>query len=481
MSGRLLARLGVLFVLLLAGLLAVMVSRTLLLAPQERKAVALPALAESSDEPAMVARLSRAITFPTLTGNDAAFDDFHAFLRDAFPLVHASLSLKIFGHSLLFHWDSGQGCKPTLLLAHQDVVPVSSPEDWRYPPFSGVNDEGYIWGRGAMDDKVSVMAILEAVEGMLAADQQPPCDVWLAFGHDEETGGVHGAARMAAWLLSQGLQFELVLDEGGMVLPGSTLGISAPVALIGIAEKGYLSVVLRAHGEPGHSSRPPAKTAVGQVAAAIQTLQSHPRPASLGMPVRQMLEQVAPWQPFAKRMVFANLWLFEPLVLQQLASKPETNALIRTTQAPTMLNAGVKDNVLPATAEAVVNFRLLPGESRDSILGWLEAILPSDVQVTVKDGFFAEASSISPAHSAAFERVAGLAAALPDEPVPAPFLMIAGSDARHYQALSENVLRFLPVSLQQEDIARFHGPNERLARDQYALMVRFYAGVLQSK
>ena len=193
-----------------------------------------------------------------------------------------------------------------------------------------------------------------------------------------------------------------------------------PVALIGIAEKGYLSVVLRAHGEPGHSSRPPAKTAVGQVAAAIQTLQSHPRPASLGMPVRQMLEQVAPWQPFAKRMVFANLWLFEPLVLQQLASKPETNALIRTTQAPTMLNAGVKDNVLPATAEAVVNFRLLPGESRDSILGWLEAILPSDVQVTVKDGFFAEASSISPAHPL---RLNGwrLAAALPDEPVLAPF------------------------------------------------------------
>lgn len=462
------------------GLLVVLVGRTLMVAAPEMRAVPLPSLSPSQDQAAMVARLSRSITFPTVSGNDEAFVAFHAFLRESFPLVHEVLSLKTFDHSLLFHWDSGNSCKPTLLLAHQDVVPVSSPADWKHPPFSGAEDDGYIWGRGTMDDKVSVMAILEAVEGMLAAGEQPSCDVWLAFGHDEETGGMHGAARMAAWLLSRGLQFELVLDEGGMILPGSTLGIREPVALIGIAEKGYLSVQLRAYGEPGHSSRPPVRTAIGELASAIQVLESSPRPASLGVPTRQMLEQVAPWQPFGKRLVFANLWLFKPLVLQQLASKPETNAMIRTTLAPTMLNAGVKDNVLPGVAQAVINFRLLPGERSEDILAWLNDTLPPSVKVKVHEGFFSEASDVSPTDSDAYQRVAALAAALPGEPVPTPFLLIAGSDARHYQALSGNVLRFLPVSLQREDIARFHGPNERLARDQYAQMVRFYSGVIQA-
>lgn len=462
-------------------LLAVLLTRTFMVAPPQRPVATLPAAGLSQQDDAMVARLSHAITFPTVTGDAPAFDAFQAFLQQAFPRVHDSLTLKTFGHSLLFHWRSGSSCKPTLLLAHQDVVPVSAPEQWQHPPFSGVVADGYIWGRGTMDDKVSVMAILEAVEGMLARGEKPACDVWLAFGHDEETGGVQGAGKMAAWLLSRGVQFDLVLDEGGMILPGATLGMDAPVALIGIAEKGYLSVRLRAYGEAGHSSRPPAKTAIGELAAAIQVLQANPRPASLGVPARQMLEQVAPWQPFAKRLVFANLWLFEPLVLQQLASKPETNALIRTTMAPTMLSAGVKDNVLPGAADAVINFRLLPGDSRDTILVWLKDVLPPGVKVSIEEGFFAEASAVSPADSDAYQRVAALAAALPGDAVPAPFLLIAGSDARHYQALSENVLRFLPVSLQQEDIARFHGPNERLTRDQYAQMVRFYSGLMQGR
>ncbi len=460
-------------------LLAVLLIRTLMVVPAERPQAILPALSESSDEQAMVARLSRAITFATVTGEEASFDAFQSFLKTSFPRVYDSLSLTTFDHSLLFHWNSGNDCKPTLLLAHQDVVPVVDAQSWDYPPFSGAIEEGYVWGRGSMDDKVSVMAILEAVEAMLTEGDKPACDVWLAFGHDEETGGVGGAAKMAAWLLSQGLQFELVLDEGGMILPGEALGISEPVALIGIAEKGYLSVELRAHGEAGHSSRPPPRTAIGELAEAINALQANPRPASLGEPTRKMLEQVAPWQPFGKRLVFANLWLFEPLVTQQLASKPETDALIRTTMAPTMLNAGVKDNVLPGLAQAVINFRLLPGESRDDILLWLKSTLPPGVKVRIHEGFFAEASAVSPADSPAFHRVAALAAALPGKPVPAPFLLIAGSDARHYQALSKNVLRFMPVSLQQEDIARFHGANERLAVDQYAQMVRFYTGVMQ--
>lgn len=309
---------------------------------------------------------------------------FHDFLRDSFPLTHQTLSLKTFDHSLLYHWDSQNDCPPQLLLAHQDVVPVSSPEQWQHPPFAGVVDDDFVWGRGALDDKGSLMAILEATEALLQNGQTPACDVYLAFGHDEEIGGREGAVKIAAWLEQQGLRFGLILDEGGMMLPGSTLGLDRPVALMGIAEKGYMTVELQAEAEPGHSSRPPERTAIGDLAAAINHLQTHPRPASLSLPTRQMLEQVAPHQSFDKRLVFANLWLFEPLIIRQLEGKPETNALVRTTMSPTLLEAGVKENVLPATASATLNFRLAPGETRESLQAYLQQELPDNIIVTAR-------------------------------------------------------------------------------------------------
>lgn len=465
--------------LLLLMVLAVLVGRTLMLPSAGAVSTApLPVTFSGEQADAMSARLSQAIQFPTQADRPEAFGQFHAFLEQAFPRSHAALTRKAFGHSLLYHWDSGKDCAPTLLLAHQDVVPVSSLASWQHPPFSGDRKDGYLWGRGTMDDKGSLMAILEAVESLLADGQTPACDVWLALGHDEETGGTQGAARMAAWLMSEGLRFAMVLDEGGMVLPGETLGIEKPVALIGIAEKGYISVTLRAEGGAGHSSRPPQQTAIGELAQAITRLQASPRPARLSAPARLMLERVAPWQPWAKRLVFANLWLFEPLVIRELAGKPDTNALIRTTMAPTMLSAGVKDNVLPSSAEAVINFRLAPGETHETLMSWLETVLPPSVSASTRDGFFAEPSAISSTDSAAYRRLSELAQALPGEPVATPFLLIAGSDARHYQGLSDNVFRFLPLSLTREDVARFHGPNERLELTQYPVMVSFYAALM---
>ncbi len=462
-------------------LVVVLVARTAMVpAPESLPSSPSPVVFSKEQAAAMTQRLSRAIQFPTLAGQADAFASFHAFLEQAFPLAHATLSRRAFGHSLLYHWESSNDCAPILLLAHQDVVPVSSPEDWLQAPFAGAIESGYLWGRGAMDDKGSLMAILESVEALLAQGQSPACDVWLAFGHDEEVGGVQGAGKMAAWMLSEGLQFAMVLDEGGMVLPGATLGIDKPVALIGIAEKGYLSVILTAQGGAGHSSRPPEQTAIGELSRAIMMLQASPRPAFLNGATRQMLEQVAPWQPWGKRVVFANLWLFEPLVLQQLASKPDTNALIRTTMAPTMLSAGVKDNVLPATAEAVINFRLAPGENRETLMAWLEEALPATVNARIAEGFFAEPSAISPVDSSAYQQLSVLAEGLPAAPVAVPFLLIAGSDARHYEALSGNVFRFLPASFEREDVARFHGANERLALSQYPAMVAFYASVMTS-
>ena len=239
-----------------------------------------------------------------------------------------------------------------------------------------------------------------------------------------------------------------------------------------------MTVTLQAHAEPGHSSRPPSKTAVGDLAKAITALQNSPRPAGLSEPTRKMLKEVAPYQPFAKRIVFANLWLFEPLIVKQLSGKPETNALVRTTMSPTLLRAGVKDNVLPATAEATINFRLAPGETQKTLLSYLKTQLPDSITVTAQDAFLSDPSATSDIPSPAFDRLAGLARALPAKPVVAPFLLIAGTDARHYEVVSDQIFRFMPVSLSQDDLPRFHGHNERLSRKQYPQMVRFYAGVM---
>ena len=232
-------------------LLAVLLYHTLTLPQADSRVAELPDLTQAVDEDAMVERLAMALRFPTLPDQPDAFVGFHGFLRDRFPLTHQTLSVKPFGHSLLYHWDSQNDCPPQLLLAHQDVVPVSSPEKWQHPPFAGVVDGDFVWGRGALDDKGSLMAILEATEALLKTGQTPACDVYLAFGHDEEIGGREGAMKMAAWLEEQGLRFALILDEGGMMLPGSTLGLDRPVALMGIAEKGYMTVELQAEAEPG--------------------------------------------------------------------------------------------------------------------------------------------------------------------------------------------------------------------------------------
>lgn len=463
-----------LFVLLVVLLINVARLPSASLAP----AAALPDV--SLDYAAASQRFAHALRFRTLPSEPGAFDDFHAFLARSFPHVHAQLSRHTFGHSVLFHWQGQTDCAPRLLLAHQDVVPVDDAATWQHPPFAGVIDDDYVWGRGAMDDKGSLMAMLEAVESLLIAGERPECDVYLAFGHDEETGGRDGAAVMAAWLAEQGVRFSLVLDEGGMVLPGATLGLNKPVALLGVAEKGYMSVRLIARAQAGHSSRPPFRTAVGDLAAAITRLQQHPRDAQLHEPVKEMLVAVAPYQSFGKRLALANLWLFEPLIVRQLSAKPETNALLRTTLAPTMLRAGVKDNVLPARAEAVLNFRLAPGDSQAAVLAYLEKHLPDSISVSTEGLFLSDPSALSPTDSVAFQRLASLARRLPSQPVAVPFLLIAGTDARHYEHLSENVFRFLPIALQQEDLARFHGHNERLSHAQYAAMIRFYAALMQS-
>lgn len=443
------------------------------------------------DESALARRLAGAIRLPTISHEDRAridtlsFVELGTYLETQFPRVHQTLTReRVAGHSLLYRWTGADpGAAPLLFLAHLDVVPVEPGTEgqWQQPPFSGAIADGYIWGRGTLDDKASAVAWLEAVEALLASGFAPSRTLYFAFGHDEEVGGHEGAKAIAALLQSRGVEAEFVLDEGGAITQGIVAGIERPVASIMAAEKGYVSYRLRTRGAGGHSSMPPPQTAVGQLARAVARVQDHPLPARLGPPVTDMLDRLAPEMGLAQRVVVANRWLFEPLLLRLLARAPVTQAMTRTTTAPTMLRAGVKDNVLASEAEAVINFRLLPGDTLAGLEAHLRAVI-DDAGVSLErlQGFDNEASPVSPTGTDAFRLLERSVQAVFPDAVVSTGLVVGGTDARHYQAVTRYRYNFLPVLLRPDDLARIHGTDERIGIEAYADMVRFYVRLLQN-
>lgn len=439
---------------------------------------------------AMAQRLGAAIAIPTLSptpeapGLDA-FLALHALLEQQFPRLHGQLEReRINGAALLYRWAGAERCPALLLAAHQDVVPVEPGTEarWSHPPFSGALAEGAIWGRGAIDDKASLLAILEAVEYLLAADYQPRCDVYLAFGHDEEVSGLAGARAIAELLRERGAQIDFVLDEGGAITQGSIPGTHTPLATIGVAEKGYLSVRLRAGDGGGHSSMPPRRTAIGRLARAVARLEEDRPTASLSPVQRELLRRIAARVDPLQRVVLANLWLTAPLVEHALASAPVSDATLRTTTAPTLFQAGIKDNVLAQQAEAVINFRIQPGDSIAGVLAHVRARVDDPaIEIEAIEQFANEPSATSSWDDPAFLRIEQALRRVSDEAdlIVAPYVTSGGTDARHYAALTPRLYRFMPALLSPELLSAFHGNNERLPIAEYARMVRFYLALLQ--
>jgi len=474
----------------LLAIVAVVVVRALTLEPAPGPiAPDDPGAAVEVDIESIAARLSAAIAVRTISTADAApdplsLDELRGVLEAAFPRAHEALAREIVGDgSVLYTWPGRHpGLPPLLLLAHLDVVavPRDSEERWSEPPFAGRIARGYVWGRGAMDDKAAVVAILAAVESLVEAGHRPERTILLAFGHDEERGGEEGAKRIAALLERRGVRPALVLDEGYAVLEGLVPGVERPVAAVGVAEKGYLSVELVARSEGGHSSIPPAETAVALVARAIERLLADRPEAAIDGPVRAFFDRVAPAMGFGHRLVFANLWLFSPLVERVLSRDPGTNALVRTTTAPTMLQGSEKDNVLPAEARAVVNFRVHP---RDTIAGVLDHVRETvdDPRIEVRPfgTFRSPPGETSSAEGPAWEILGGsIRRAFPDAVV-APSLVVGGTDARHYAGIASATYRFLPLPLAEGDLERIHGVDERIALGDLARMVVFYSDLVR--
>lgn len=480
-------RFFLLFILAVAGLVLVLLVNTVTYQSQQ---VLVPETSSLPANPAATLRLAEALKFETVSvaanahQHTTDFVKFHHFLSDQFPQVHATLQKEVINsHSLLFHWQgTDPSLKPVLYMAHIDVVPAdtSKPEYWQHAPFSGAIVDGYIWGRGALDNKSSLMGLLEAAEQLIGQGFQPRRSIYFAFGHDEELGGKEGNQRIAAHLQQQGVQLSSVLDEGFFVLDGMIPGLPAPAAMIGIAEKGFLSLKLSTESEGGHSSTPPKHTAIGILSQAINRLEDNPVPGGLDGLLGQTFAALGAEMPFLKKMIFANLWLFQPVVEKQLAAKPSTNALMRTTTAVTMIEGGIKENVLPNTAWAVVNFRISPTDSVDSVISYVRNTINDDrISIEKYGEMLAEPSAISSTQSDSYQQLAKAVRQHFPGAIVAPANVVGATDSRHYQGIADNIYRFMPVVLSKDDISRFHGHNERIAINDYQRLISFYYQILQ--
>ena len=416
---------------------------------------------------------------PGMGGDDSSFADLRRHLVASYPLIHEALERdRVSAHTLVFRWEGNDPSLPaTVLMAHQDVVPVDagSESDWLHPPFGAEVEDGFVWARGALDDKLGLFAILESVEALLRQGFEPRRTLYLVFGHDEELGGPEGASQVALLLAQRGVEVGLVLDEGGAVTEGQVPGVTQSVALVGVAEKGYMTLLLEVNASGGHSSAPPSQTAIGILSQAIARLEANPFDADLGEVGRAFFEQgLGPASSFGLKLVYGNLWFFEPLLIQVLKADSSTAAMVRTTTAPTLIEAGTKENILPTRASAFVNFRILPGENQASVVSEVRRTVSDDRVLIRVAGDSRAPSKASSLDSPAWETLRLTIREIFPDAVVAPYLVLGGTDSRYFRPLCDCVYRFLPVRLGSDSMSLAHGTNERIPIASLLEAVRFY-------
>ena len=474
-------------VVLLVSLVVFIVFKTANYGPPEIQVTKSPTDIEI-DKLAAARNLSGALRIKTISHGreippDAtAFREFHDYLRRTFPAVHSELTQEAIAEfSLLYTWvGSSADLDPILFSAHMDVVPIEpgTEDDWTYPGFSGEIADGFIWGRGSLDMKQSLIGYMQAAEVLIKQGFTPERTIYFAFTHDEELGS-HAAAKIADLLKSRGIQLYYTLDEGLVITDGIVPGVDKPVALIGTAEKGYLTLELVARGPGGHASLPPANPLNTRLARALVAINDNQLPAKLQPPASQMFEFLAPDLGLTNRIILANRWLTEPLLLSKLTKSPPTNAQIRTTFAPTIIESGFKNNVLPQKGRAVFNIRILPGETEDQIVEHIRSVIGDpEIEVLIKGNEPSDPSSISDVDSTSFNLLRQTVHQVFPDVASAPALLVGRTDSRRYQEIANNSYRFLPSRLTSEDLPRIHGTNERISVENFAEIVRFYAQLM---
>ncbi|UKJ05999.1 M20 family peptidase [Solitalea lacus] len=400
------------------------------------------------------------------------------FMETAYPNVNKFLQKEVVNkYSLLYTWQGkNPKLKPIILMGHMDVVPVEeeSKQYWKADPFGGEIKQDTIWGRGCVDDKITVITIMEAVERLTAEGFQPEQTIYLAFGHDEEISGKQGAAEIASLLKSRGVKAEFVMDEGGLIIDGILPG--KPIALIGTAEKGYLTIDLDVNSPGGHSSAPGKETAIDIISSTIEKIRNNPFKGTFTTPTLELTEYLGPeMSPFLK-VIFANRWLTKPLIQREYEKTDRGYAQFHTTIAPTILKSGFKDNVIPSVATAAINFRILPGETPETVIEQVRKVVnDARVKITPREVSKANPSKISSTTAKGFIAIAKTNRQLhPDMPV-SPFLLIALTDSRHYADITENIYRYAPSKL-----IGYHDINERIAVTDYKSAIAFYYQLIKN-
>lgn len=484
---KLVGRLALALTAVLVILVAVVAVRTITYAPPTSAAGQVTlAPAIPIDSAAAAQHLSQAIGFLTISHQDQAedlpaeWDKLHAWLQTTYPAAHAAMTREVVaGHTLIYTWTgSDPSLKPIVLMAHQDVVPVTpgTEKDWKHPPFAGVVADGAVWGRGAIDDKGSLVTLFEGIEALAKTGFKPKRTVIVVSGHDEEVRGV-GARAAAAHLKARNIRAEFVLDEGLAIVQDHPL-TGGPVAMIGLGEKGYATLVVTAKAPGGHSSTPPADGGgVVSLSRAVAAIADKPFEKKLDGAALSMLQSLAPSSGLTLKMAIANLWLFEPVVIGQAAASPAGAALLHTTIAPTMLKGSPKENVLPQDATAWINYRIAPGQTSADVMAHTKAAV-GDLPVTLAWAKTPdEPSALSSTTSRGYGALSALVGDMAKGPV-APGLVTAGTDSRYLAPVADDIYRFQPMRFTLQDTAMIHGTNERLTLDNLELAVQFYARLI---
>ena len=439
-----------------------------------------PAMAQIAISDSAIQHMSEAVQIKTISYADslpvdtAEYMRFRAFIEKAYPLVNQKLPRQIFNQfSYLYKWEgSNKSLAPYVIMAHSDVVPVEEAtlNKWTVAPFSGAVKDSMIWGRGVIDDKGCLVPILEAAEQLLRENFQPERTIYLSFGHDEEISGPHGAQAIEKWFKENNIRPQLVIDEGGEITLEQFPQLKRPVAAIGVGEKGYLSFKLTVEKEGGHSSMPQPQTAIDILTSALVKLRSQQMPFRITAPMQELLTRIAPGLPYMEKTALANQWLFGEMLQKEFDKNEVTNSLFHTTIVPTIINGGIKDNVIPAVATAIVNSRSLPGDSQDDVIAFMKKLINDDRVKIEPFKSNTEPSNIADINGIAYKKIESLCYKVMPDVIPVPYLLMGGTDSHYFDDVSDGVIKFAP----SVDGKGYHGINERLPFADFKRMIFFY-------
>ncbi|XP_029394549.1 N-fatty-acyl-amino acid synthase/hydrolase PM20D1 [Mus pahari] len=432
---------------------------------ENRGASRIPSQFSEEERVAIKEALKGAIQIPTVSfsheeSNTTALAEFGEYIRKAFPtLFHSSLVQHevVAKYSHLFTVrGSDPSLQPYMLMAHIDVVPAPE-EGWEVPPFSGLERNGFIHGRGALDNKNSVMAILHALELLLIRNYSPKRSFFIALGHDEEVSGSKGAQKISALLQARGVQLAFLVDEGSFILEGFIPNLEKPVAMISVTEKGALDLMLQVNMTPGHSSAPPKETSIGILSAAVSRLEQTPMPNMFGGgPLKKTMKLLANEFSFPVNIVLRNLWLFRPIVSRV--------------------------NVIPPLAQATINFRIHPSQTVHEVLEFVKNTVADDrVQLHVLRSFEPLPTSPSDDQAMGYQLLQEtIRSVFPEVNIVVPGICIANTDTRHYANITNGMYRFNPLPLSPQDFSSIHGINEKISIQNYQSQVKFIFEFIQN-